>query len=383
MFASLNKYFHRMVVDLMISNPHLYNHNDMLYNYVKHGNLAMVENMLNKSTMVNPSSRRNKVIREAICVGNIEILQLLIEHPKFNCTIPLWDVESGNLIKNFNMVDYAVKQNKSEITKLLMEEHTYLLEPKDLYKKALRYAVKNNNVELIRYIINKPTQKSLIRCSKSEEILFPMPLSAKKIDVDIYTSPIKPVNTTCTYKRPVDPKIETLVEDEESIKLLRIVAKSGNTDVLKELIRHFKYNMETVYEVAEIAAHEGHIGIIKTVIEKFDIEPAHEKNKILRIACLNGHAALAKFLFQYPNVTYFRGEILNIFADCCKSDREDCQVISILITQMNINLANEIEPRYFFSDLRKQGRLKVLTLLQTYYTQSKAYWILCEYFHRV
>lgn len=360
-----------MVLDLMVSNPYHYNHNDLLYNYVKHNNLTVVENILNKSTTVNPSAKRNKIIREAICNGNIEILQLLIEHPKFSCSTPIWDVENGNFVKNFNMVDYTAKQNQSEITKLLMEEHTYLLEHKDTFKKILRYAVKNNNVELMRYIMNKPNQKPPIRCSKSEEILIPMPLPARRSAEDLYGSTIRPPTTsTYTYRKPVDPKFETLVEDEESTKLLRIVAKSGNTDVLKELIRQFKYNIDTVYEVAEIAAHEGHIGIIKTLVEKFDIEPAHEKNKILRIACLNGHAALAKFLFQYPNVTYFRGEILNIFADCCRSDREDCQVISILITQMNINLVDEIEPRYFFGDLRKQGRLKVLTLLQTYFTQG-------------
>lgn len=76
--------------------------------------------------------------------------------------------------------------------------------------------------------------------------------------------------------------------------------KYGDIETVKEMIKNDELKIHP--NCLLWAIHEGHIEIVKLLLQDYRVNPTYEDNLAIRLACDNGYTEIVKLLLTFPTV---------------------------------------------------------------------------------
>ncbi len=207
--------------------------------------------------------------------GYTEIVKLLLKHPKVNPSI------------NNNYAILLASQNEHlDVVKLLLQDKRVRRKLSDEKIKKYENQTKGLN-ESIRDLMKPKSEEEIL---KSLDNLSLVELLKKSCQSG-YVSGVK-----LALERGVDPSIN----DNFAIEY---ASKNGHLEIVKLLLQDERVDPSDHNNYAiRLALQNGHTEIVKLLLQDKRVDPSVDNNYVIRIASLNGYVEIVKLLLQDERV---------------------------------------------------------------------------------
>lgn len=314
-----HEYHQAALTSIINYTSHGYSHDRLLVNYIRYDNADIVEKILTHSSSVNPSANNNMAIQEAIRRDNIEMVELLISHKKFNADVLVEEGKTEQDLYNFPILSYSIVINRTNIARHLLLHHENIFNPAEHYNLPMLLAAKACNWEVIQLLLLYPQVDPSTTDLVPESLLFKSPYRYKlnlalnqaivsgKMDIFLllmndsrFNSRGLEVSLDCAIEHH-QPDIVRILMNNFNLDLNwdpHILAKAcskNDTDVIKALLcdKRINSNIEIIENALLAACNSVNVDTLQFLLNVIQID----ESIISSIQSYCSHGRYSKSLF--------------------------------------------------------------------------------------